>query len=106
MVDFPRVEVSGGPHGRGVRVKIDGKEMTGVYQLEIDAAVNDTIRLRLFQFVKVEVDAQMEVEPPVYRVAVPAGDLGVFESTADSILDALRDCVRQLELRRVPRTDT
>lgn len=108
---FPRISISGGPHGRTVDMRKDGERLRGVTRFELVGDVNDVVRLKTFQIIRVV--AELEVEEHVHAVTVNVfeqreddrtgqivivGEELIATSTADTVWQALVDCARQLEL--------
>lgn len=106
-VAFPKVRITGGPHGKNTRLEVDGERVPATTRVEIVADVGDVIRMKTFQLV----EAVVEVEGSVQQVVtvrvnqrVPDPDQPDYprwsplvEATADTVWQALYDCAKQLE---------
>ena len=107
---FPRISITGGPHGRNVEMRRDGERIKGVTRFELTGDVNDVLRLKTFQIIRAVVDLQAEHEHAVVvnvlamreegreGQIVVVGEEQIATSTADTAWQALADCAKQLEL--------
>lgn len=56
--NFPHVVLTGGPHGKNIDMKVDGKKVPKVYKVELEASVHDVVRLTTYQFVNVSIELE------------------------------------------------
>lgn len=102
--NFPKVRVEGGPHGRNLKLTVDGEELKGVHRAELIFDVHDVVRIKTSQFVEAIVEIEEAKLVPSARVKVIRPSLEgaayevLAESAADTVWEALYDCARQIEL--------
>jgi hypothetical protein len=75
---FPRVELSGGPHGKNLEFKIDGEIVPKTTRVEIVADVNDVVRIKTYQFVElVTIDLEAIIDKvETHRAIIRINHLG------------------------------
>ena len=112
-----KLRVTGGPHGKNMKLILDGEEVTNAYKFDLQTAVDDAVRMQIGYVVIEMEDMELEgvVEHVVYlkrRSSVmdyersPEGNLELaitaIEQRGESLPDALRKLADKIEAEAGP----
>lgn len=108
---WPVFRISGGVHGKNTKIEVDGVPMERVSRVEVVLDVRDAVQITTHQLG--EVFIEIEAEPGsltqkstvVVWLNIPGEYLQREElarATADTMWQALDDCVKQLRAREDP----
>jgi hypothetical protein len=93
---FPKLELHGGPHGKDLRLTIDGQPASKAVRVELVGDVNDVVRAKITQIVEVvaiDIEASIE-DKEQHRVILRLSRPGVSsELSATAFGGTLRGAV-------------
>lgn len=110
-IHFPKLRIAGGPVGHSLKVTLDGRTIERLHHLDLTLDVNDVNRATYYQFVEVDVDAEIQTEDGGIRLAVfdmdvvPVGEMTMRQkvqlvvATGATIPEALRAAAAALEAK-------
>ena len=106
MTQFKKLHVTGGPHGKNMKVTLDGEPLTNAYRIELQAGVDDAVRIHVSYIMitmdPVEVEGVVEHRVLLKRASPETDEYAYVEAVGDSLAKAIRTLADTLEAEPGP----